>query len=45
MNRLGNGLKSLALRMEERVALLLLDTEVYPQALFGAIKIGAVPFV
>jgi 4-hydroxybenzoate-CoA ligase len=43
MNRVGNGLKSLGVRMEERVALLLLDTEVYPQAFFGAIKIGAVP--
>ena len=43
MNRVGNGLKGLGVRMEERVALLLLDTEVYPQAFFGAIKIGAVP--
>jgi benzoate-CoA ligase len=43
VNRFGNGLKSLDIRMEERVALLLLDTEVYPQAFFGAIKIGAVP--
>lgn len=43
MNRVGNGLRSLGVRMEERVALLLLDTEVYPQAFFGAIKIGAVP--
>ena len=30
-------------QVEERVALLLLDTEIYPQAFFGAIKIGAVP--
>ncbi|MGC8493691.1 MAG: benzoate-CoA ligase family protein [Syntrophobacteraceae bacterium] len=43
MNRVGNGLKSLSVRMEERVALLLLDTEVFPQCFFGAIKIGAVP--
>ncbi|BBO93146.1 benzoate-CoA ligase family protein [Desulfosarcina ovata] len=43
MNRVGNGLRSLGVRMEERVALLLLDTEVYPQAFFGSIKIGAVP--
>jgi benzoate-CoA ligase len=43
MNRIGNGLRSLGVRMEERVALLLLDTEFYPQAFFGAIKIGAVP--
>lgn len=43
MNRIGNLLKALEVRMEERVALLLHDTEVYPQAFFGAIKIGAVP--
>lgn len=43
VNRFGNALQGLGVRMEERVALLLLDTEVYPQALFGAIKIGAVP--
>jgi benzoate-CoA ligase family protein len=43
MNRVGNGLKGLGVRMEERVALLLLDTEIYPQAFFGAIKMGAVP--
>ncbi len=43
MNRFGNALKTLDVRMEERVALLLLDTEMYPQAFFGAIKIGAVP--
>lgn len=43
VNRFGNALKSLDVRMEERVALLLLDTEVFPQAFFGAIKIGAVP--
>ncbi|GAB4264928.1 MAG: benzoate-CoA ligase family protein [Deferrisomatales bacterium] len=43
VNRFGNALRSLGARMEERVALLLLDTEVYPQAFFGAIKIGAVP--
>lgn len=43
MNRFGHGLRSLGVRMEERVALLLLDSEIYPQAFFGAIKIGAVP--
>lgn len=43
MNQIGNGLKALGIRMEDRVALLLLDTEVYPQAFFGAIKIGSVP--
>jgi benzoate-CoA ligase len=43
VNRFGNALKSIDVRMEERVALLLLDTEIYPQTFFGAIKIGAVP--
>ncbi len=43
MNQVGNALKSLGVRMEERVALLLFDTEIYPQAFFGAIKMGAVP--
>ena len=43
VNRFGNALLSIDVRMEERVALLLLDTEIYPQAFFGAIKIGAVP--
>ncbi|WP_243374804.1 benzoate-CoA ligase family protein [Geotalea sp. SG265] len=43
VNRFGNALHALDIRMEERVALLLLDTEIYPQAFFGAIKIGAVP--
>ncbi|MDR3568823.1 MAG: benzoate-CoA ligase family protein [Syntrophobacteraceae bacterium] len=43
VNRIGNGLKGLGVRMEDRVALMLLDTEVYPQAFFGAIKTGAVP--
>ena len=42
-NRIGNGLKGLGVRMEDRVALLLLDTEIFPQAFFGAIKMGAVP--
>ncbi|KMY67757.1 4-hydroxybenzoate--CoA ligase [Desulfocarbo indianensis] len=43
VNRFGNALKKLGIRIEDRVALLLLDSEVYPQAFFGAIKIGAVP--
>lgn len=43
VNRIGNGLKGLGVRMEDRVALLLLDTEIFPQAFFGAIKMGAVP--
>lgn len=43
MNRFGNALQSLGVRMEDRVALLLFDTEIYPQVFFGAIKTGAVP--
>jgi benzoate-CoA ligase len=43
MNQVGNALVASGLRMEDRVALLLLDTEIYPQAFFGAIKMGAVP--
>ncbi|MCW8950036.1 MAG: AMP-binding protein, partial [Sedimenticola sp.] len=43
VNRFGNTLKSLGVRMEERIALLMLDTEVYPQAFFGSIKMGAIP--
>lgn len=44
MNRFGNALQSsLDFRMEERVAMLMLDTEMFPQVLLGAIKIGAVP--
>lgn len=43
VNSFGNALQSLGVRMENRVALLLQDTEVFPQVFFGAIKIGAVP--
>jgi 4-hydroxybenzoate-CoA ligase len=43
MNQVGNALMGAGIRIEDRVALLLLDTEIYPQAFFGAIKIGAVP--
>jgi len=43
VNRFGNGLKSLGVRMEERVLLLLLDTPEFAVSFFGAIKIGAVP--
>lgn len=43
MNKVGNALKVLNIEMENRVALLLLDTEIFPIAFFGAIKIGAVP--
>jgi len=43
VNRCGNALRSLGVRMEERVALLLLDSPEFFYAFFGAIKIGAVP--
>lgn len=43
VNQFGNALKSLAIRMEERVLLLLLDTPEFAVTFFGAIKIGAVP--
>ena len=44
VNRFGNALKSaLDVRIEERVALLLLDCPEYAYSFFGAIKIGAVP--
>jgi benzoate-CoA ligase family protein len=42
-NRVGNGLLELGLDMEQRVALLLLDSPQFAAAFFGAIKIGAVP--
>ncbi len=43
VNRAGNALKQLGVRMEERVLLLLLDTPDFAAAFFGAIKMGAVP--
>lgn len=43
VNRLGNGLKGLGVRMEERVLLLLPDVPEFAYSFFGAIKIGAVP--
>lgn len=43
VNRAGNALKNLAVRQEERIGLLLLDTPEFPYCFFGAIKIGAVP--
>lgn len=43
MNQVGNALSNAGVRIEDRVALLLHDSEFYPQAFFGAIKIGAVP--
>ena len=43
VNQVGNGLKSLGVRIEERVMLLLLDVPEFASSFFGAIKIGAVP--
>jgi 4-hydroxybenzoate-CoA ligase len=43
VNRCGNALRSLSVRMEERVALLLLDSPEFFYSFFGAIKLGAVP--
>ncbi len=42
VNRLGNALKGLGVRMEERVAVLLPDSPELVFAFFGAMKIGAV---
>ncbi len=42
-NRVGNGLLELGLDMEQRVALLLLDSPQLAASFFGAIKMGAVP--
>ncbi len=41
-NRVGNALRQLGVRPEQRVALLLLDTPEFLYSFFGAIKIGAV---
>src|SRR5262252_9247443 len=43
VNRAGNALRALDVRIEERVLLLLLDTPAFPYCFFGAIKLGAVP--
>lgn len=43
VNRTGNALKRLGVRMEERVMLLLLDSPEFVASFFGAIRIGAVP--
>jgi len=43
VNQVGNGLKKLGVRIEERVLLLLLDTPEFAASFFGAIKLGAVP--
>jgi benzoate-CoA ligase family protein len=42
VNRVGQGLRALGVRIEERVLLLLLDTPEFGASFFGAIKIGAV---
>jgi benzoate-CoA ligase family protein len=42
VNRLGNALRDLSVRIEERVAILLPDSPEFLYAFFGAIKIGAV---
>jgi benzoate-CoA ligase family protein len=42
VNRFGNVLKTLGLRMEERVAILMPDTPEFVFAFFGAMKMGAV---
>jgi benzoate-CoA ligase family protein len=42
-NRIGNGLLELGIDIEQRVALLLLDSPQFAAAFFGAIKMGAVP--
>src|ERR1043166_1621123 len=43
VNRFGNALRTLGVRIEERVFLLLLDSPEFAASFFGAIKIGAVP--
>jgi benzoate-CoA ligase family protein len=43
VNRAGNAMRRLGVRLEERVLLLLLDTPDFTTTFFGAIKIGAVP--
>jgi benzoate-CoA ligase family protein len=43
VNRVGNGLRKLGVRREERILLLLLDVPEFAACFFGAIKIGAVP--
>lgn len=43
VNRAGNGLRKLGVRIEERVFLLLLDVPEFAVSFFGTIKIGAVP--
>src|SRR6516162_7244958 len=42
-NRMGNALLDLGVDVEQRVAMLLLDSPQFAATFFGAIKIGAVP--
>lgn len=42
-NQIGNGLRELGVEMEQRVALMLLDSPAFATSFFGAIKLGAVP--
>lgn len=42
-HRIGNGLLELGVDMEQRIALLLLDSPQFAAAFFGTIKMGAVP--
>ena len=42
-NRMGNALLDMGIDMEQRVAMLLLDSPEFASTFFGAIKIGAVP--
>ncbi|MDE3228818.1 MAG: benzoate-CoA ligase family protein [Chloroflexota bacterium] len=42
-NQIGNGLRDLDVEIEQRVALMLLDSPAFATSFFGAIKIGAVP--
>src|ERR1700682_5048269 len=43
VNQVGNTLRKLGVRMEERVFMLLMDSPEFAASFFGAIKIGAVP--
>lgn len=42
VNRVGNALKRMGLQVEERVAILLMDSPEWVQAFFGTMKIGSV---
>ncbi|GHO49588.1 benzoate-CoA ligase family protein [Ktedonospora formicarum] len=42
-NRVGSGLSELGIEMEQRVALILLDSPAFAASFFGALKLGAVP--